>query len=90
MLLSSALVGSLFALVVVMSLFLLRALKGPSVFDRAVAMNALGTKTVLVVLLLGFYTRRIDVFIDIALVYALVNFVTTVAILRLVQEERLG
>ncbi|RMG08810.1 MAG: pH regulation protein F [Planctomycetota bacterium] len=71
-----------------MLLFLLRALLGPTVYDRILAMNGLGTKTVLFVALLGFFCGRPD-FLDIAIVYALINFVTTAAILRLVQHARL-
>lgn len=80
--------AALLALLVAMLLLLLRALIGPTVYDRIVAMNALGTKTVLFVALLGFFNQRPD-FLDVALVYALINFVTTVAILNLVQEARL-
>lgn len=80
--------GALLALLVAMVLFLLRALMGPTVWDRILAMNSLGTKTVLFVALLGFFTGRPE-FLDVALVYALINFVTTVAILNLVQEARL-
>ncbi len=78
------------ALLVAILLFLARALAGPTVFDRILATNALGTKTVLLVAVLGFSTERPLLFVDVALVYALVNFVTTVAILKLVQEARLG
>ena len=80
--------AALVALLVAMALFLLRALVGPTVYDRILAMNSLGTKTVLFVALLGFFTKRPE-FLDVALVYALINFVTTVAILNLVQEARL-
>jgi multicomponent Na+:H+ antiporter subunit F len=80
--------AALLALLVAMLLLLGRALVGPTVYDRIVAMNALGTKTVLFVALLGFFNDRPD-FLDVALVYALINFVTTVAILNLVQEARL-
>ncbi len=80
--------AALVAMLVAMLLFLARAVAGPTVWDRILAMNAFGTKTVLFVALLGFFTDRPD-FLDVALVYALINFVTTVAILNLVQEARL-
>jgi multicomponent Na+:H+ antiporter subunit F len=80
--------AALVALLVAMLLLIARALVGPTVYDRIVAVNALGTKTVLFVALLGFFNDRPD-FLDVALVYALINFVTTVAILNLVQEARL-
>jgi multicomponent Na+:H+ antiporter subunit F len=82
-------VGAAFALVVAMLLMILRGLLGPSVYDLILSMNALGTKTVLFLALLGFIQGRPD-FVDVALVYALINFVTTVAILQLVERGRLG
>lgn len=68
---------------------LYRAVVGPSVFDRILAVNALGTKTVLIVLLMGFLDKE-EFFVDTAMVYALVNFVATIGILRFVQYRRLG
>lgn len=68
---------------------LYRAVIGPSVFDRILAVNALGTKTVLIVLLMGFLDKE-EFFVDTAMVYALVNFVATIGILRFVQYRRLG
>jgi len=64
-----------------MSLALARALLGPTVYDRILAINAFGTKTVLFIAVLGFFNGRPE-FLDIALVYALINFVGTVAVLR--------
>lgn len=80
--------AALVALLVAMILLIARALAGPTVYDRIVAMNTFGTKTVLFVALLGFFSER-PYFLDIAIVYALINFVTTVAILNLVQEAHL-
>ncbi len=54
---------------------------GPSVFDRILAVNNFGTMTVLLIGVLGFLSERPD-FLDIALVYALMNFITTIAVLR--------
>lgn len=69
------------ALLVGMSMTLLRAILGPSIFDRILAVNAFGTKIVLFLGVYGFLTERPD-FLDIALLYALINFITTLAILR--------
>lgn len=80
--------ATLVALLVSMLLFLLRAVAGPTVWDRILATNAFGTKTVLFVAVLGFFNGRPD-FLDMALVYALINYVTVVAILKLVAERRL-
>jgi len=69
------------AILVCMALLLVRASKGPLVFDRMVALNTFGTKTVLLIAVLGFLTERPD-FLDLALVYALMNFIATIAVLR--------
>ena len=69
------------ALVIAVCLMLIRALKGPSVYDRVLAINSLGTKVVLLLGVIGFLTGRPD-FLDIAILYALINFVATIAILK--------
>ncbi len=69
------------AIVVTMGLALARAALGPTVFDRILAVNMFGTKTVLLISVFGFLTRRPD-FLDLALLYALMNFIGVVAVLR--------
>ena len=69
------------ALLLALLLMLIRALLGPSLYDRVLAVNSFGTKTVLVLGLIGFLNGRPD-FLDIALLYALINFVSTIAILK--------
>jgi multicomponent Na+:H+ antiporter subunit F len=74
-------------------LLLVRALRGPTVFDRILAINAMGTKTVILVALIAFVDfphGNPSFFLDTALVYALVNFVATIAILKYIQYRRLG
>ena len=75
------------AILVVMALALTRALLGPSVFDRILAVNMFGTKTVLFICVLGYLDGRPD-FIDIALIYALVNLIGTVAVLHFFESNR--
>jgi multicomponent Na+:H+ antiporter subunit F len=70
------------ALVVAMLMALLRALLGPSVYDRVLAVNSFGTMTMLMISVLGFLAGRPD-FVDIALLYALINFIGTLAVLKL-------
>ena len=69
------------ALLVTMIMALIRAIKGPSIYDRIVAVNMFGTKTVLIIAVLGFVMGRPE-FLDIALVYALINFIGTIAVLK--------
>lgn len=69
------------AVLVAMGLALARTLLGPTVYDRILAVNSFGTKTVLLIALLGAFAGRADYF-DVALLYALINFVSTVALMR--------
>ena len=77
------------AILITMVLALARALLGPTVYDRVLAVNMLGTKTVLLIAVLGFLNGRPD-FLDIALVYALINFIGTIAVLKLLKFGDLG
>ncbi len=71
----------LVALLVTMGVTLTRAILGPTVYDRILAINGFGTKTVLMIAVFGFFVGRPD-FLDIALVYALINFIGTIAVLK--------
>ena len=73
--------AALAAILVTMALALVRAALGPTVFDRILAVNMFGTKTVLLISVLSFLTDRRD-FVDLALVYALMNFITVLAVVR--------
>ncbi|MGA1729333.1 MAG: monovalent cation/H+ antiporter complex subunit F [Steroidobacteraceae bacterium] len=64
---------------------LLRAFLGPTVFDRILAVNSFGTKTVLLIALLAAASGRGD-YLDLALLYALLNFIGTVALLRYTEQ----
>lgn len=77
------------ALLITMVLALVRAIKGPSIYDRILAVNMFGTKTVLMIAVLGFLMGRPD-FMDIALAYALINFVGTIAVLKVFKYGDLG
>lgn len=72
------------AILVVMILALSRALLGPTIYDRILAINTFGTKTVLLIAVMGLLAGRFD-YIDIALVYALINFISIVAVLRFLE-----
>ncbi|MDX9835883.1 MAG: monovalent cation/H+ antiporter complex subunit F [Desulfobulbus sp.] len=69
------------ALLIGMGLALTRALKGPTLYDRILAVNNFGTMTVLLIAAHGFLTNRPE-FLDISIVYALINFISIIAILR--------
>ena len=70
------------AVLVAMALALFRAYAGPTLYDRILAVNVFGTKTVLLIAIVGFLMGRPE-FLDIAMVYALMNFITVIGILRI-------
>ena len=76
------------ALLVTMGLALSRGVLGPSIFERVLAVNMIGTKTVLLLSVVAFLYDRPD-FIDLALAYALINFIGVMAILQFVQNKAL-
>lgn len=81
--------GVMAAVIVTMVLALVRAFRGPTIFDRILALNMFGTKTVLLIAVVNFVIGRPE-FLDLALVYALLNFIGVVAILRLFQYRGFG
>ena len=70
-------------------LILVRIILGETTFDRILAVNSLGTIIVIGISLHGFYSNRPE-FLDIAIVYALINFIGTVAVLKLFSSGSLG
>ena len=70
-------------------LILIRIILGQTTFDRVLAVNSLGTIIVIGIALHGFYTNRPE-FLDIAIVYAWINFIGTVAVLKLFSTGSLG
>ena len=77
------------AVLVTMVLVLIRALKGPTVFDRILAVNSFGTLTVLLIAVVGFLQGRPE-FLDLALVYALINFIGTIAVTKFIKFQDMG
>lgn len=66
---------------------LVRAFLGPTLYDRVMAANMIGTLTVLMVSVLGFMSGRPE-FLDIALVYVLISFVSTIAVLKVCSSRK--
>lgn len=75
------LIAAILAILVVMVMAFTRAFIGPTLYDRILAVNMFGTKTVLLISLLGFLMGRPE-FLDIAIVYALINFISVIGVLR--------
>ena len=82
-------VAAMAGILISMTLALVRALLGPTVYDRVMAVNTFGTKTVLLIAVLGFLTERPE-FLDVALAYALINFIGTIAVLKFFEFGDLG
>lgn len=79
----------LLSLFITMVLILIRLIAGPTLSDRVLAVNTFGTCTVLFIGVSGFLFERPE-FLDIALLYALINFVGTLAILKFFRYRALG
>ena len=71
-----------------MLLPLYRAVFGPTVLDRLVGVNAIGSKTTVLLLLIGLIYGRVDMFVDIALAYALLNYIAVLAAARYFHKKR--
>ena len=82
-------VAAAIAIIIAMLLILGRAILGPTIYDRILAVNLFGTKALLLIAIMGFLTERPE-FLDIALVYALINFIATIAIMKFFRFSHLG
>lgn len=76
------------AVILAILLTLYRAIKGPTIYDRVLAGNTIGTKTVVLLVLIEFVYDRPH-FLDLAVVYSLINFITTIAFLKYSEMGRL-
>lgn len=77
------------ALLVTLVLALVRAALGPTVFDRAQAANSIGTVAMLLLAVMGFLNGRPE-FLDLAIVYGLLNVIGTIAVLKYFRQGNLG
>lgn len=83
---TAALMITAVSILITMAMALIRATLGPTVFDRVLALNMFGTKTMLLICVVGFITGRDD-FLDLALLYSLMNFIGMVALLRFTEYQ---
>ena len=75
------------ALCVLILFVLYRVVFGPGIFNRVAAISAIGTKTLIILLIIGYIYDRIDMFVDISMVYALLNFIGTLAVAKYLEME---
>ncbi len=76
------------ALLVLMLVTLVRVILGPSTIDRLVGVNVIGTKSTILIIILGTLSGRVEMYVDIALAYALLNFIASLAAARFFQRNR--
>ncbi len=74
-------------LTIIIAVPLVRVVNGPSVFDRILATNAIATKTLVLICLIGFIFGRIDMFIDITLAYAILGFIGSLVIAKYMESK---
>ena len=79
---------SAIVLCILMVIPLYRAVMGPTVLDRFMGVNAIGSKTTVLLIMIGFVFERVDMFIDIALAYALLNFIAVIAASRYFHKRK--
>jgi len=78
--------GLYLSLLMVLTLY--RAVAGPTVLDRLIGVNAIGSKTTVLLVLIGLLYHRVDMFVDIALAYACLNFIAVLASSRYFQKRK--
>ena len=71
-----------------MFLSLYRAVRGPTILDRLIGVNAIGSKTTTLLIFIGLLYQRVEMFVDIALAYALLNFIAVLAASRYFQKAK--
>ena len=67
--------------------YLYRVLQGPTIFDRVLGLNGISTKAIILLIVIGVYFDRVDMFIDISTRYALLNLVGALAVAKYLEEK---
>lgn len=78
--------GLYLSLIMLLSLY--RAVFGPTILDRLIGVNAIGSKTTVLLIIVGLNYGRVEMFVDIALAYALLNFIAVLAASRYFQKKK--
>ena len=76
-------------LAILIGVYLYRVLRGPTVFDRVLGLNGISTKAIILLIVIGVYFDRVDMFIDISTGYALLNLVGALAVAKYLEEKGL-
>jgi multicomponent Na+:H+ antiporter subunit F len=76
-------------LAILIAAYLYRVLRGPTIFDRVLGLNGISTKAIILLIVIGSYFERVDMFIDIATGYALLNLVGALAVAKYFEQKRI-
>ena len=74
-------------LAILLGVYLYRVLRGPTIFDRVLGLNGISTKAIILLIVIGVYFERVDMFIDIATGYALLNLVGALAVAKYLEQK---
>ena len=74
-------------LAILLGAYLYRVLQGPTIFDRVLGLNGISTKAIILLIVMGIYFERVDMFIDISIGYALLNLVGALAVVKYLEQK---
>ena len=77
----------LMTLAILLAVYLYRVLRGPTIFDRVLGLNGISTKAIILLIVIGLYFERVDMFVDIATGYALLNLVGALAVAKYLERK---
>ena len=77
----------LVVLAILLAVYLYRVLKGPTIFDRVLGLNGISTKAIILLIVMGVYFERVDMFVDISTGYALLNLVGALAVAKYLEQK---
>ena len=74
-------------LAILLGVYLYRVLQGPTIFDRVLCLNVISTKAIILLIVMGIYFERVDMFVDISTGYALLNLVGALAVAKYLERK---
>ena len=77
----------LVSLAILLGVYLYRVLQGPTIFDRVLGLNGISTKAIILLIVMGIYFERVDMFVDISTGYALLNLVGALAVAKYLERK---
>jgi len=77
----------LMTLAILLAVYLYRVLRGPTIFDRVLGLNGISTKAIILLIVIGLYFERVDMFVDISTGYALLNLVGSLAVTKYLEQK---